>query len=198
VSVKTKTKSPPTDGEIAELCDLDLVAKLTRYAVVRHGYMERYELVSTTDDFVQEAFGRVLEGRRPWNHERYPTALEFMKGVVDSIAKDTRRSPQYQRDRSSRRVEVLSDTDGVQSLADASTTDAFGGEGLYEALLGVIKGDLELELVLEGRIDGSSRRDIAALLEITPDEVTNANKRLDRIIRKKLDWPAIKARAHGS
>ncbi len=187
---------PPDQATIHELCPDEVVAYVTRYAMIGFGYLDRYELETTPNDIVQEAFQRVLEGRRPWNRERYQTPEDFLCSVVDSIAANWRRSVDHRHARGA--VRDVEDRN-PQPLGTIDGTRDFSGV-LYEELLGAVEasGDDEAILVLEGRLDGLSRREIAETLELTVGEVTNATKRLERIIRSHVNWAAISEVINGS
>lgn len=130
------------------------------------------------EDIVQMALERAVVGRRKWNQNRYPTAIEFLKSVVDSIV--------YERAHSKR-----GDESAVTYSMDREVEDephsARYRELLLDALLEIVADDDDLFAVLDGRLADISRKDIAAVNGMTPDEVTNATKRLFRKIRADFD-----------
>jgi DNA-directed RNA polymerase specialized sigma24 family protein len=54
---------------------------------------------SDPEAIAREAVTRLFEGRRPWNHERYPGSnpVSFLKSIIDSLVSDLVRSEEHKR-----------------------------------------------------------------------------------------------------
>src|SRR5262245_20476228 len=54
---------------------------------------------NTPETLVREAIKRLFEGRRSWNHEKYPgeNPVPFLKGLVDSLVSDLVRGQEHKR-----------------------------------------------------------------------------------------------------
>jgi DNA-directed RNA polymerase specialized sigma24 family protein len=78
-----------------------MLKELTYYATIninKLGLLPKSEIASVTgEDFAQEAFKRVIEGKRKWNTADYPDLCEFLRMVVFSLIrnliKKSRKSP---------------------------------------------------------------------------------------------------------
>ena len=132
----------------------------------------------TAEDIVQMALERAVVGRRNWNQNRYPTAIEFLKSVVDSIV--------YERAHSKRGDESAVTYSMDRDIEDEQYSTRHR-EVLLDALLEIVADDDDLFSVLDGRLAEKSRKEIATENGMNPDEVTNATKRLFRKIRADFD-----------
>lgn len=132
----------------------------------------------TAEDLVQIALERAVRGTRNWNRDQYDTVLEFLKSVVDSIA--------YERTRSKRGSESAQ-TISLDEDPEDHTIDEALARDRREALFEIVGDDVVLFVVLEGRLGGLTRSQIAAENGMTPEDVTNATKRLYRKVREELD-----------
>ena len=82
----------------------------------------------TAETVVEEAIRRLFEGRRSWNHERYPgeSPVAFLKAVVDSLVSDLVRGEDHKH---------------AAFLEDAKTRTASAGES-YEIPLSPAVDDI--------------------------------------------------------
>ena len=81
---------------------------------------------NTPETLVEEAITRLFEGRRSWNHERYPgqSPVPFLKGLIDSLVSDLVRGEDQKR---------------TAFLEDETTTTNSEGES-YEVRLSSVAG----------------------------------------------------------
>ena len=178
---------------VEESHDVDwhtVIKAVTRYAYAKVRIRRRVlgrmgiPVESEADDYVQEAIKGYFSGPRTWNREAYPTMEEFLKSVIDS------KMSNWGRSRAFKEQQV---TDHIDDEADAGP----GGDHrnverdrrVESELYRIVDDDeraVELYAVLEGYLDGDKRSEIAEEWGMTPDQVTNAKKRLDRKIEREF------------
>lgn len=167
-----------------------IVTELTRYAhlkvVLRRRVLGRMAIPadSEPDDFVQEALRAVLFGERNWNRDVYPTLLEFLKSVVDSMLSNWGRLVAFRTQQATSSIENTPEIANVEGISTERCREI--ENELYRILEG--RDDaVELLAVLEGELDMKKRGEIAEEWGLTPDEVTNARKRLIRLIESDFN-----------
>lgn len=152
------------------------------------------------EDIASDVIVAVLEckdGKRVWNGERYPDFLEFLQSVADSKISALVRSKE---NRETRHVEPVDDDDTSEEERtfvfkeagpDQLVEDAEWKENFREALANELSDD-SISLGLFDCLDAGfkDRSEIAAVLEVSVNDVYNAQKRLERKIEavmKKLE-----------
>ena len=89
----------------------EIIPALTRYAhlkvALRRRRLGRMAIPTELgpDDYVQQAIEATFTGTRIWNKESYPTLLEFLKSVVDSMLSNWGRSLAFKRQQTSTGLE---------------------------------------------------------------------------------------------
>ena len=146
-------------------------------------------------DLVAEGLSLVLSGDRQWNPEKHPDFRKYMMDVIDSLASHR---TGWKENREERRILAQtgeSDDSFLDRKMDKRHFDATNApitkeeetenDAWFFALLDEVKGDTLLTGVLECIMEGIGERiKIAEKLGVMVGEVTNARKRLDRIIPK--------------
>jgi hypothetical protein len=152
------------------------VRKLAR--IIAHGLR-----TMDGDDLLGKAMQLLLAERRKW--PRGLPALVMLKGVMKSVAFNTRRKLDYllAEDRgtpSDEESEVGSSplAEGVDATADPAL--AVAGESDLVAVQNVVKGDEELELLVEALAEGLTGMAIAKELGWDERKYDAARKRLSR------------------
>ena len=144
-------------------------------------------------DIVQEAIADVLVGKRTWNPEKDPDVLNFMRSVVNSKISGLRTSSENVNGK----LAVATgddDRDPLENLSDGNEADAAmqlqekeDEERNSELLLlfyDSVAGDQLIQGIVGCTIEGVAKRaEIAAALGVKEQEITNANKRLERCFR---------------
>ena len=146
-------------------------------------------------DLVGEGLRLVLRGDRQWNPEQHPDLLKFMMDVIDSLANHRTTWAANREERLITPKDGESDADFIErkkdkrhfDLANAVVTleeEAENSEWLF-ALLDAVKEDHLLTRVLECVMDRVGKRaDIAKKLGVTVNDITQAQKRLNRLLPK--------------
>lgn len=172
------------DPELIAAIDQDgqaIIKELTRYAHIK---VRVYNLPPEDegDDIVQKSLERIYKDKRNWNKSRYPTPLDFLKSVVDSVVSNRKKS---------KRGKEADQTHGLEIEVDQELSEEDRRKMLEEALIEIAIDDDELFNVLDGRLSGKKRSEIAEDHGMTPDDVTNATKRLYRKIEAEFDTELI-------
>lgn len=130
-------------------------------------------------DFAMDAIMDVYTGKRAWDPEQEPDVLRHLFGVVKSAISNSSTEKQNKQDNR------LDDDDDYQENAE-SANDPSRLQKMEDAdfVLEVcehLKDEPELLEVAECIMNGCLKRaEIARCLKLTPDEVTNRRKRLER------------------
>ena len=198
-------KSPPSSAVLAlieKAVTDDFIERLGHYAIsvvsrlywrgVKGGMMPCGDEPA---DLVSESLALVLSGDRQWNPEKKPDFLKYMMDVIDSLASHR---TNWKENREERRIiprEGETDDKFLERRRDPRfTDDAIDGgtaeeerenDAWFFALLEEVKSDQLLTSVLECMMDGIGRRaEIALKLGVLVNDVTQARKRLDRLLPK--------------
>lgn len=143
------------------------------------------------EDLAMEAINAVLTGKRAWDQTKNPDLLKFLYDVIDSKVSHLVRRSENTEERRTFPAYGESEADFLDRKSDKS---AFGAtdeiisndiecanETLFFALFEETKDDPMIVQVLEATLEGiSGRAEIAERIGATPDDVTQAKKRLDR------------------
>jgi len=146
-------------------------------------------------DIVQETVDDVLLGRRAWDHETQPDLLDFMRSVVNSKISHLLESSENLKDEL---APVVSDPDGVDHFdtlpnKTASTAafqlaekeDEERNSELIFLFYDFVAKDSLVQGIVGCAIEGVTKRaEIAAALKVKEQDITNANKRLDRFFKE--------------
>jgi hypothetical protein len=142
-------------------------------------------------DFALDAIEKLLDGRRPWNKEHYPTIEASLRAAIDSDishlvecpdnAKSRRLLPPSAKGESFQAYEVpgtepnplkvIVDSDWQARYHAAATTE-LDGDDFLQRLLECLEAEI------------TAPADIATMLDITVDDVNNGKKRLRRKLEK--------------
>lgn len=142
-------------------------------------------------DIACEAIDDVLLGRRAWDQEKNPDLLDFMRSVVNSKISHLVEGAE------NKKVElalVASDEDGVDHFDTLPSKNATTGaiqlqekedearnDRLILSFYDFLTDDKLLQGIVGCMIEGMTKRsEIAAALKVKEQEITNANKRLER------------------
>jgi len=138
-------------------------------------------------DLAKKAIEAVFEGSRKWNPAKDPDIFKYLRGIVNSNVSHLVESAGHVR--RIYQAQTNSDEDGVPlpindpEAGDSSPEEELIAKDLFEYLWREAKGDKAIEAILLCVDDGVVKRsDIAHEFGISVDEVTNAKKRLKRII----------------
>jgi DNA-directed RNA polymerase specialized sigma24 family protein len=164
------------DRLVQDSGEMARVRKLAR--VIAHGLS-----AMDAEDLLQKAMMLLLAERRKW--PRGLSTWGMLKGVMRSIAYRSRRKPDYllaedlgaPSDEDSE-VESSQLAEGVSLEADPAR--AAQGESELLAVQGAVKGDEELELLVEALADGLTGMSIATELGWDAKKYDAARKRLSR------------------
>ncbi len=143
------------------------------------------------EDFVHDALRDVMFGKRQWNPETVPDFYRFLCGVVDSKISHLAQRQENIREERSPALATESEPDFFDSLrhegvalpCDEVITKEIeeSNERLFFELLDYVADDPLLQKLLSCIFDGiEGRAEKASALGVTPDEVTHAQKRLER------------------
>jgi hypothetical protein len=142
-------------------------------------------------DLAAQAVTDFLEGRRRWNREAEPEFLEFLKGVVDSCVSHLATRLE---NRVSRRIEddpvtgdLLLEVRGREVDPATLCMDKNALEKFRATILKDVSGDKLAERLFEC-LDAEITKpsEIAEMLDVTVQEVNNAQKRLRRVVQNVL------------
>ncbi len=201
-----KPTEPPSAATIALLEEAltdDLLVALVDYASSKlcgHAWRGRFggavPGAKDGEDLVQTAIERTLAGSRKWNPSEVPSLRKHLEGAIDSIA-----SALVEGAENRRGGEIVPEPDEseqacidrLQAAHDYKPPTVAEETANSEFMLAVCeevgRDDPNTQRILQCMIfDEIYRRDaIASALSITPDEFTNAMKRLKR------RWPKLVA-----
>ena len=145
-------------------------------------------------DIVQEAITDVVHGKRAWNPEKNPDLLSFMQSVVNSKISGLRTSAENV----NLKLKVATGEDSRDPLetlpADTGTDaamqlqeqeDEVRNSNLIFLFYDFTAGDKLIQGIVGCAIEGVTKRaEIAAALKVKEQEITNANKRLERSFKE--------------
>jgi hypothetical protein len=121
------------------------------------------------EDFASEAIIDVYDGTREWNPSKQPDLAAHLRGIVKSKVSNATGLSENKKER--RQLEEQEE-EGTHCDPD----DAF-----FWAFLGYVDDDPLLQQILECYYDGCMQRaDVAARLNLSESDITNARKRLSR------------------
>ncbi len=142
-------------------------------------------------DFALDAIRKMLDGTRPWNRDQYMTVEAALRASIDSDIshlvesvdniKGKRLAPQTSKDETAKAYEIAGADDNPATIViDRDWRDRF-----HHAAVKELSGEPLLEKLLDCIESGFIEpTEIAELLEISPDDVTNLKKRLRRKLEK--------------
>jgi hypothetical protein len=184
-----KFEKAVTEEFIERLSSFALRRKRSRYwRGVWDGHLPSGKEV---EDLVREALHDVLLGRRIWDPDKDPDLMAFMRSVVNSKINHLQTHLENKKEELALVHEDEEGTDHFDTLADdgASTAcdqlvtkeDEERNTTLLFAFYDFIATDPPLQRIVGCMLEGITKRaEIAAKLETTEQDITNANKRLDR------------------
>lgn len=201
----TLAANPDTLERIRETVTPDFLERLTHYALGKlrqkwwRGVWEgKIPGGVQAEDLAISAIEAVLigdpdQGGRSWDHQKDPDLMKFLRDVVDSKASHLVERAENAREREPHPAEGESVSDFLdrkrdhRSLSEGtlqiSADDEAENERLFFALLDEVKGDPLLSKILECEWDGIYRRaEVAVKLGVDVNAITQAKKRLDRIL----------------
>jgi hypothetical protein len=154
-------------------------------------------------DFALDAIEKMLDGRRPWNREKYLTLDAALRATVDSDVNHLAESVDNARGR--RLAPESSKCETAQAYQVPGTElnplnlviDRDWQERFHKAAMKELKGDDFLVKVFECLVaEFTKPEEIAMMLDTTVEDVNNAKKRLRRKL-EKLDgrYPPPRRRA---
>ena len=140
----------------------------------------------TADDFVQEAIASIFDGEstRNWDSAKHPDINKYLMGVISSLMSNLFTSAEM------KIITSLSpDTFGTNSpMPFYDSVPQLDGKMDLVTLIEKIQTDLEDDeiafFVFTERLDGLPNREIASSLGIEVRDVENAQKRINRVIKK--------------
>jgi hypothetical protein len=145
-------------------------------------------------DIVQEAIDDVLLGRRTWNPEKHPDLLDFMRSVVNSKISHLQTGSENLSDELPSVATHEDGTDHFDTLPSKNSAtaaellqakeDEERNNDLIFRFYDFVAADPLVQGIVGCTIEGMTKRaDIAAALKVKEQEITNANKRLDRCFK---------------
>jgi len=188
----SKFNQTVTDEFIERLAIFALRRKRSRYwRGVWDGHLPGGKEVA---DIVQEALDDVLLGRRTWNPEKHPDLLDFMRSVVNSKISHLLTGSENLSDELATAATHEDGTDHFDTLQSKNTATAADQlktkedeERNYDLIFrfyDFVAGDPLVHGLVGCTIEGVTKRaEIAAALKVKEQEITNANKRLDRCFK---------------
>lgn len=165
----------------------------------------------TAQDLAQEAIRKFLDGERKWNRAVYPTLLDFLKSVVNSLmwnllaSEEHRKVRQVQIDvQGMERVERVGEGDSADTMArEFSTAERSPDQALLERIDEAVAERfwLELEGEIETMADSQIREELLqvfrAVRDARPDYAAIAEWSgidQDRVYRRFYRLEALAAR----
>ena len=139
-----------------------------------------------TDDFLQEAYARTLEGRRkcPRNVDVVKHMVETMRSMLSSEAKAHKRHPEQ----SLTFAEDAEDKQGDLPEESPSPEDIILSEqeagAIRLKLLGLFEDDEVALLIVEGIMEGMEGEELRALTELSKQEYGSMRRKIRRRINK--------------
>lgn len=142
-------------------------------------------------DIVQEAIDDVLLGRRSWDPKKHPDLLDFMRSVVNSKISHLLTGSENLTDKLAAVATHEDGTDHFDTLPNEAAANAAvqlqekedeaRNTELLLLFFDFVAGDKLVQGIVGCTIEGLTKRaKIAAALKVTEQEITNANKRLER------------------
>ncbi len=146
-------------------------------------------------DIVAEALDDVLFGRRTWNPEKNPDLLDFMRSVVNSKISHLQTGEENLHCKLAHEEKDEEGREHVEKLpTNPATTadeqlqaneDETRNSELIFLFYDFVAGDKLIQGIVGCTIEGVTRRaEIAAALKVKEQEITNANKRLERCFKE--------------
>jgi DNA-directed RNA polymerase specialized sigma24 family protein len=140
----------------------------------------------TADDLVQEAITSIFDGEstRNWDSAKHPDINKYLMGVISSLMSNLFTSAEMKTT-----ISLSPDTFGTNSpMPFSDSVPELHTKMDLAALIEKIQTDLEDDeiafFVFGERLDGLPNREIASSLGIEVGDVENAQKRINRIIKK--------------
>ena len=201
----THTSNPQTLARIKEAVTPDFLEKLTDYALAKLGqkwwrgvWNGKIPGGIQAGDLAVSAIEAVLIGDpdqagRYWDFEKNPDLMKFLCDIIDSKASHLVKRAENSRERESHPADGESESDFLDRKRDhlslptetfqVSADEEAANERLFFALLDEVKDDPLLPRILECEWDGICvRAEIAAKLGVDANAITQAKKRLERIL----------------
>lgn len=187
-----KFEQTVTDEFIERLAVFALRRKRSRYwRGVWDGHLPGGNEVG---DIVQEALDDVLLGRRAWDPEKHPDLLDFMRSVVNSKISHLLTGSENITNELASVVTREDGTDHFDTLPSKTVAtaaeqlqakdDEERNNDLLFRFYDFVANDPLIQGIVGCTIEGLTKRaDFAAALKVTEQEITNANKRLDRCFK---------------
>lgn len=167
----------------------------------------------TAQDVVQHIIDKTCRGERAWDPDRgelFPWLKQQVDSVVDALARSRPQKhetvlvepeddeTEMLRDRQERRaIVVVGNPDPTESLSPEEVLLKKEGqeraselaERQCNLIYRAVNGDPELQAVVDAIMDGrgTKRRDLAAAIGVSPEEITNRRKRIRRRLTKLQD-----------
>lgn len=198
-------KAPPTHAVLAlieQAVTRESIEQLGHYAmsVTSQLYWRGVKgaampLGEEAQDLVSEGLRLVLRGDRQWDPRAHPDFLKFMRDVIDSLASHRAARVVNREERLLTPNEGESDADFLDRKKDKHLSGCASGvvtreeeaenDAWFFALLDEVKHDPLLPRLLGCIMEGMSKRaDLAKKLDVPVNDVTQAQKRLDRLLPK--------------
>lgn len=142
-------------------------------------------------DYVQEAIRLALAGERKWNKSKYPEFLNFLKGITSSIVSNDIKSLENETS-SSTPLQKLEELNSTAIISSLPSTDLIliANEMKVAIKVAIEKLDndpnVPLVLIFNAQVAGMRPREIMEILELEPNIVGNAMKRIRRVTHKTL------------
>lgn len=202
---KTLSPNPTTLARIRETVTQEFLERLTHYALSKLGQKSWRGVWNgkipggvQAEDLAMSAIEAALIGDpdlggRQWDTEKEPDLMNFLRDIIDSKASHLVERAENVLEREPRPAEGESESDSLDRKRDHRTLQEQGfaisadeeaaNERLFFALLDEVKDDPLLPGILECQLDGTFvRADIAAKLGVDVNAITQAKKRLDRML----------------
>lgn len=197
--------NPETLARVREEITPEFLERLTHYALAKLGqkwwrgvWNGKIPGGVQAEDLAISAIEALLigdpnQGGRSWNPDKDPDLMKFLRDIIDSKASHLVERAENSRECEPHPAEGESLSDFLDRKRDhrtlpaessqVSSDDEAENERLFFALLDEVKGDPLLPQILECEWDGISRRaEIATKLGVDANAITQAKKRLERIL----------------
>jgi hypothetical protein len=202
---KISTPNPQTLACIKESVTPEFLERLTHYALAKLGqkwwrgvWDGKIPGGIQAGDLAISAIEAALigdpnQGGRHWDTEKEPDLMNFLRDIIDSKASHLVERAENSCEREPQPASGESESDFLDRKRDhrtlpaasfhVSADDEAANERLFFALLEEVKDDPHLPKILECKWDGiCGRAAIAAKLGIDANAITQAQKRLDRLL----------------
>jgi hypothetical protein len=203
----TFAANPETLERVKETVTPEFLERLTHYALSKlkqkwwRGVWDgKIPGGVQAEDLAMSAIEAVLigdpdQGGRSWDAQKDPDLAKFLRDIIDSKASHLVERAENAHEREPLPADGESVSDFLDRKRDhrtltdetfqVSAADEAENERLFFALLDEVKGDPLLPKILECEWDGVGRRaEVAAKLGVDVNAITQAKKRLDRILSK--------------